>query len=407
METRSSETQDNRTWVTVTPELALGGRLRETMVFSNAANIVCSAQKNPRKGIELIGQEPCDSVKFLTMPGNSDILKRVEDGIVFDAVKVARVTDPTHPAVVVANLCTETKQPGFTLYVSEDIPKGTILGSLVGEVLLGKESDTSIRNEQEGSGKLREASLVDLEGSLKSYGGWVVGDRTEENANMLVLDPSKGSNVLCLLADNRSDPLNPLIEEKVRGAANIKLVQLRVSNLPLIVAVATIDIVKDTELMIDIGKNSREAVRNIFNSAKHLHDLQRMVNELTDRNQQLHDDYNTVISKQVKDNKNVTSARNAALHMVKEWREMVEDDTGDSVLNLDTSFPHTILVRYAVRCMRLSMRMRWMMKSSLNYFQNISRLYMIMISSPKSQRRLNVMAPRRQSGLTTPTARKL
>lgn len=104
------------------------------------------------------------------------------------------MTDPTHPAVIVANLCTEKNEPGFTLYVNRDVSKGEILGSLIGKIMLGSESDSSIRKEQDGKGKMREAALVDLEGSLQTYGGWVVGDRTEENANMLVLDTSKRAN---------------------------------------------------------------------------------------------------------------------------------------------------------------------------------------------------------------------
>jgi len=236
------------------------------------------------------------------------------------------VTDPTHPAVIVANLCTEKDdEPGFTLYVNRNVSKGEILGSLIGKIMLGSESDSSVRKEQDGKGKMREAALVDLEGSLKIYGGWVVGDRSEENANMLVLDTSKRANVLSLLINNWKYPLKSDSDE-IRGAANVKLVQIRVNNLPKILVVATKDIEKNAELMEDMGKSGKEAERNIYISAKLLHDTQKMVNELTDKNQQLADDYNVVISKQVIDNKSVKSTRNTALHMAREWKDMVEDD---------------------------------------------------------------------------------
>ena len=245
------------------------------------------------------------------------------------------VTDPTHPAVIVANLCTEKDdKPGFTLYVNRDVSKGEILGSLIGTIMLGSESDTSIRKEQDGKGKMREAALVDLEGSLQTYGGWVVGDRSEENANMLVLDTSKRANVLSLLINNWKYPLKSDSDE-IRGAANVKLVQIRVNNLPKILVVATKDIEKNAELMEDMGKSGKEAERNIYISAKHLHDTQKMVNELTDKNHQLEADYNVVISKQVIDNKSVKSTRSAALHMVKEWKDMVEDNNA----KYETVFP--------------------------------------------------------------------
>jgi len=205
------------------------------------------------------------------------------------------------------------------------VSKGEILGSLIGKIMLGSESDSSIRKEQDGKGKMREAALVDLEGSLQTYGGWVVGDRSEENANMLVLDTSKRANVLSLLINNWKYPLKSDSDE-IRGAANVKLVQIRVNNLPKILVVAVKDIEKNAELMEDMGKSGKEAERNIYISAKLLHDTQKMVNQLTDKNQQLEDDYNVVISKQVIDNKSVKSTRNTALNMAKEWKDMVEDD---------------------------------------------------------------------------------
>ena len=117
--------------------------------------------------------------------------------------------------------------------------------------------------------------------------------------------------------------------DEIRGAANVKLVQIRVNNLPMILVVATEDIEKNTELMEDMGKSGKEAERNIYTSAKLLHDTQKMVNELTDKYEQQRDEYNVVLSKQIADNNSVKKTRNAVMHMVKEWNDMVPDKNGD------------------------------------------------------------------------------
>ena len=320
-------------WTEVTPADALGDRLQEKISFSEKARAVCDEHRDPTKKVELVGIHPWNDVDFLRMASNKDMLDAAENGCVADFVKVAKITDPNHPAVLEANLLNDEqdKKPGYSLFVNKSLKKGTILGSIVGKILIGIEADEIVVNAQDGENRLRELHFFDLQGSLVEYGGWVAGDRLEQNHRILLIDASKKTNILTFINDIREDPYKTCSPPRtgVRGSGNVKWVDVRVNNTPRILVVATTDIEKDDEILVDMGDSQATACLNIYRESKKLYDIQKFANQMADKYQQLRDEHQPVITKGVEDNRNVKMTRNIAIDMVKEWEEAPVDSDSE------------------------------------------------------------------------------
>lgn len=309
---------------------------QEEMLFSNEARIICERHKEPTKEPELVGCHQDLDVSFLKASINQDILNAADQGSVAHFVKARKVIDPNHPACIEANLFTDPRSKkrasGTTLFVSEDVAKGRVLGTVVGTIIMAHEADDIIASANDGKSRFREAHFFDLEGCLEEYGGWVSGDsRLETYRNMLILDTSKKRNLLSFVydvRDIRDDPKTcPTPTNGFRRTPNIKWVQIRSKNMPRIIALTTRDIKKGDELISDIGSTNSESLYNIYRSADNLHSLQKLVNDQANNYKRLEEEYGPSIAKGDKDNKDVTRTRNTAVHMIDEWEQSINDDS--------------------------------------------------------------------------------
>lgn len=347
-------------WAGVTPEDALQGSrfqsFQEKISFSDKAAAICEEQKDQAKSIELITPLPWDQSSFFK--SNEDMLDKMKDGggPVADFVKVAKITDHDHPAFLQANLLKDQDQktPGYSLFVNKAVEKGTIIGALVGNVVIAHEGDDIVSNAQRGEDRLRELYFFDLEGSLESCGGWVKGNRLDQTQNILLLDASEKTNILTFLTDVRKDPYktcSPPLSGN-RGSSNVKFVEVRVNNIPRILVVATVDIKNREELLLDQGASYHTASLNIYLASKQLSVLQKLANEMADKYEQLRDEHQPVITKGIQDNRTVKMTRNVAVDMCKEWEEAISDDENEDFEPITKEDAGSIIATHVVGSLR-------------------------------------------------------
>ena len=320
-------------WAEVTPVEALGDRLKETISFSDKARVICDEHRDPAKEVELVDGQPWIDEGTLLSDSNKDMLNAAENGGVADFVRVAKITDPNHPGVLEANLLKDQQQRscGYSLFVNKNVEKGTILGTLVGKICVALEAEDIASNAQDGETKLRELYFFELDGSLEDFGGWVTGSRLEQSQKVLLLDSSEERNILSIIHGVREDPYKTCSPPRtgVRGTANVKWVQIRINNIPRILVVASTDIEKNDELLMNNGEAQATASLNCYVAAKKLYDVQKFANELADKNEDLQDRLQSVTTKQVEDNRNVKLTRNVAMEMAVELKEMIGDNESD------------------------------------------------------------------------------
>jgi hypothetical protein len=266
------------------------------------------------------------------------------NGRIHDAIKLGLVLDAAHPAQrLVDSLRTDagSKADAHAVYSDKAVNKLVVLGFVTGKVWTGKEYDDA--NAENVTTPLAAMSAFDLNGSLEKNGGWVSdSDPVQANEDMLVLDWSDkaSGNEFQHLSWACENPLGDDVEHDDGGGgaaaagpagaslreANVAAVELRVDGFPRIAIVTIREVAANDELIIDYGQAQRDIAKRVYKKAKHLAELNKVVNDSQNRIEELQQDVNGYIPRHQKDQQALLSARTAAAILQEAWSKKNKEE---------------------------------------------------------------------------------
>ena len=327
--------------------------------YSEAAKSSCDGGRVLDGKIGVVGGQEKLHLRAASSTLLGLLAERRRSDLMHPSVTLCKVSH-SHPNVKLHNAIEEREDTDvLAVFVDAPVAKHVVLGCLVGKVSTGTEWENA-KTAQPND--IREhTSVYDLKGSLKEYGGWIDLDTSTDGylqaiaEDVLVLDAFKVRNELSYVADVRDQPFREAsvdVGACVRKA-NVRLVELRVDGMPRFALITTSAIAQYSEVIIDSGKANCAQNKRELNKAKHICSLNKQINKLLDKTEELQSDANPLILQHRESREACVKARAMAVDAYDAWERACEKDNADlgRLINLHQpgTLPHSLIHQLRVK----------------------------------------------------------
>lgn len=304
----------------VTRQEVMGEKyIRKTLIPPGLAQHQGSAQNATLKIVPNQNDIPSGVKTALQAPAAADLLK---SGDVHPSVVLGAVNSTDHPQWKVMNAIKSPPDDAYAVFAKDAIPAGTVIGFFTGKLLEGSDFDQQAASDV--SNLMRGLSCFEMNGSLKSHGGWIDDTRLDDaSMGVLVLDHSV-SNEMNFIADFRDKPFEAPEAGSTLRKANTKFVEVTLRKIPHIAVVTTRSVKKNDELIGDYGMHHWTVGKTTLTKAQHVTGLNTQLNKMLSKIEVLEDEQNPLILEHRESKEQEAQARAAAVLVQEIWDDAEE-----------------------------------------------------------------------------------